>query len=367
MLTKRWIPALIIVAAVLVVAGVVASKGATSQANDAVGQPIIADQTLGQAGENSQHAPVAFVGVALAPLQDGQAAEAGLDGGALVVSVVDGSPADGLLLDGDIITAVGGQAVAGPSDVVEIVRSSQPGDVLTFTLHRDGASIDVDITAGERQTPASAFLHRTATRFLPHVSPHFGGMNGLIKSEVKLETEDGVRTLRTAVGTVGDIDVEAGTFTLVLKDGSETIAYEIDPETRVTIRRAGDLSGLSTDDLTTVIDIKDGDGGWKVKSVTQGVHSGFEGFRSRRLGLGQHGLPGGFGMGFPGPGFQLFQRDSHGSPGTVDRFHDFLSPDALPELLQNLPDDIRERIDKFLLEPGSLDGEDEIIVDGPQS
>ena len=169
MLTKRWMPALIIVAAVLVVAGVVASKGATSQANDAVGQPIIADQTLGQAGENSQHAPVAFVGVALSSLQDGQAEEAGLDGGALVVSVVDGSPADGLLLDGDIITAVGGQAVAGPSDVVEIVRSSQPGDVLTFTLHRDGASIDVDITAGERQTPASAFLHRTATRFLP---PH---------------------------------------------------------------------------------------------------------------------------------------------------------------------------------------------------
>ena len=367
MLTKRWIPALIIVAAVLVVAGVVASKGATSQANDAVGQPIIADQTLGQAGENSQHAPVAFVGVALASLQDGQAAEAGLDGGALVVSVVDGSPADGLLLDGDIITAVGGQAVAGPSDVVEIVRSSQPGDVLTFTLHRDGASIDVDITAGERQTPASAFLHRTATRVMPHVSPHFGGMNGLIKSEVRLETEDGVRTLRTAVGSVGDIDVEAGTFTLVLKDGSETIAYEIDPETRVTIRRAGDLSGLSTDELTTVIDIKDGDGGWKVKSVTQGVHSGFEGFRSRRLGLGQHGLPGGFGMGFPGPGFQLFQRDSHGSPGTVDRFHDFLSPDALPELFQNLPDDIRERIDKFLSESGSLDVEDEIIVDGPQS
>jgi hypothetical protein len=114
---------------------------------------------------------------------------------------------------------------------------------------------------------------------------------------------DGVRTVRTAVGTVSDIDVDAGTSSLVLKDSSETIQYEIDTETKVTIQQSGELSGLNTEDLTTVIDYKDNDGLWKVKSVSQGGHRDY-------TGLKRHKRLRGFGGIFPGRGRSIVSSET---------------------------------------------------------
>ncbi|MDA0769319.1 MAG: PDZ domain-containing protein [Chloroflexi bacterium] len=361
---KRLIPGLIIVVGVLTVAGVVASNARTSQANEATDIRIATHQTEGQVADGEEHSGVAFIGVALAPLSDAEAADAGLEDGALVASVVEGSPADGLLMQGDIVTAVDGKVVTSPIDVVEIVHGSQAGDLLVFTVSRNGESLDIDVTSGGRQVAASAFRDYTGLNFMPHYPPQFGDMSGLIKSEVKQETEDGVRTIRTAVGTVSDIDVEAGSFSLTLKDGSEIIEYQIDDETIVTIHHVGDLASLNTDDLTTVVDMTVGGGEWKVKSVSQGEHSGIKSGHSFMRG---HGLPGGFGMGFQGPQFHMFQRDLRMLPGHGDEFPDFLSPEAMDEMLENLPDDVRERIEKFHLDSGHSEVEKEIIIEGSQS
>ena len=104
-----------------------------------------------------------------------------------------------------------------------------------------------------------------------------------------------------------------------------------------------------------------------MKSVSQGEHRGF---RSEHPALKRHGLPGGFGPGIPGPQFHLFQRDFPLLPGHGDDFHEFLSPRGMDELLERLPDDVRERLEKFHL--GSDDTDDtkveiEITVEGPQS
>ena len=92
------------------------------------------------------------------------------DQGALVQSVVPGSPADEAGIQagdadatiggqpvragGDVIVAVDGDAVSDMSDVIAAVASKQPGDELELTLLRGGNERTVTVTLGDR--PASA-------------------------------------------------------------------------------------------------------------------------------------------------------------------------------------------------------------------
>ena len=186
---KRWIPGLLIVAIVLTIAGAVAANARTSQASEAAKVTIANEQTGAQVTDGVSHDGVAYVGVALAPLPDDEAAEIGLVGSALIARIVEGSPADGLLQEGDIVTAAGAQVVHSPADVVEIVRDASPGDILTFTVLRDGASMDVEITTGTRKPPSLAFRGDVVPGFTPYTAPLFGSENRLIKSEVRMETE----------------------------------------------------------------------------------------------------------------------------------------------------------------------------------
>ena len=75
--------------------------------------------------------------------------------GALILSIVEGSAADGSLRPNDIIVAVDGTAVEFVNDTVDTISGRRPGDTITLTIQRpddgDGQSyetIDVDITLG---------------------------------------------------------------------------------------------------------------------------------------------------------------------------------------------------------------------------
>ncbi|MDP9019683.1 MAG: PDZ domain-containing protein [Actinomycetota bacterium] len=57
--------------------------------------------------------------------------------GARVAAVVDGSPAEGELREGDVITAVDGQPVALASDLVAALATRAAGDDVDLTLRRD--------------------------------------------------------------------------------------------------------------------------------------------------------------------------------------------------------------------------------------
>ena len=349
---KRWIPGVIILAGILATVGFVTSNTETSLASDHVNGTgdIEESQSDGQVTEG-----VAFIGIALAPVSE----DSGATGGALIISVVDGGPADGLLQEKDIIMAVDGVAVDRPRDVVEMVHALLPDGVVTFAVYRDAASLNIEVTAGERETTTLAFGNLTIPQLMPHPVPHkmpyfnLTSPNGLIKSEVKSEIEDGVRTVRTAVGTVSDIDVDAGTFSLVLKDGSETIQYEIDTETKVTIQQSGELSGLNTEDLTTVIDYKDNDGLWKVKSVSQGGHRDY-------TGLKLHKRLRGFGGIFPGAEYRFFGDRTAEAEG----FHGFRSFGSSSEFFENLPEDFIYRFERFHQSPEQLEPGDEVIIEG---
>jgi Lon-like protease len=65
--------------------------------------------------------------------------------GAAVTGVQKGSPADGKLEVGDVITAVDGQPVTLSEQVGPIVRSRPPGQPVTFTVDRNGAPVEVTL------------------------------------------------------------------------------------------------------------------------------------------------------------------------------------------------------------------------------
>ena len=92
------------------------------------------------------------------------------DGGALVQSVVPGSPADEAGLEagdsevtidgqpfragGDLIVEADGEAVATMADVIAAVDSKQPGDSIELTVVRDGEERTVEVELAERPDQA---------------------------------------------------------------------------------------------------------------------------------------------------------------------------------------------------------------------
>ena len=273
---KRLIAGLLIALAVIALSAVIASFAGTTRASE--DRPLETTQAEdnaplkgGSLTGDVEKRP--FVGIALQTVE----------GGAEVLRVADGGPSAGILLTGDVITAVNGHQVTTAEEVIQIVRSAAAGDVLTFTVLRDGVTLDVDVTVGEREfyqkrhQRARPPLHQRLLSPLLALGDHF------VKAEIVLQTADGFKTFKAVAGTVSEVNVESGTFVLVPKDGSEAIPYQISDDTVVITKHLGDLGGLNTTDKTLVVDI---DGA--VKLVQQGDRSLYR----RHSSQGFKGLPG---------------------------------------------------------------------------
>lgn len=71
--------------------------------------------------------------------------------GAQVVAVTNGSAAETAGISvGDVITAVDGDTIAGPTDLGAAIAAHQPGDQISVTYLRNGSSHTVDVTLGVR-------------------------------------------------------------------------------------------------------------------------------------------------------------------------------------------------------------------------
>ncbi|HEU5424476.1 MAG TPA: trypsin-like peptidase domain-containing protein [Nitrolancea sp.] len=94
-----------------------------------------------------------YVGVSYIPLTPAIAAQLNVTAtkGALVQSVVDGSPAAKAgLQKGDIVTKVDGQELTTDSSFANTVESHKVGDTLTLTVVRNGQTMQVPVTLAER-------------------------------------------------------------------------------------------------------------------------------------------------------------------------------------------------------------------------
>ncbi len=99
-----------------------------------------------------------WIGVYYTALTPALADDAGVevDQGALIGTndgadaVFPGSPAEEAgLRDGDVITALNGEAIGADSDLSMLVLPYGPGDTITLTVLRDGTTLQVDVTRGE--------------------------------------------------------------------------------------------------------------------------------------------------------------------------------------------------------------------------
>ena len=267
----------LLVVAILATSGIVAAKVNTTEASvtspaEQAGITIRDGAGAGQSETTSKP----FVGIAITSAPEDSDTD-----GALIVRVVEGSPADGSLQADDIITALDDESVSGPGDVVRIVREHTPGDTIVFTVVRDGTSMDISITLGERDS--SDYDGRRGKRSgYGHGS--FGKTSErLVLSDTRYLTDDGVKTVRKAVGTAQNINADAGTFDLLLRDDSETLSFTTGDDTKIavdSVEGEARLSDLSADATTMVVQVTQPDGTSEVQSVVQGdfsltVHSLF--------------------------------------------------------------------------------------------
>ena len=85
----------------------------------------------------------------------------GVPAGAEVLAVLEDSGADkGGLQVGDIITAVDGQTVEGSDSLKSAVQDRKAGDKVTFTVYRDGESVDVTVTLDEDNQTTQAAMEQ---------------------------------------------------------------------------------------------------------------------------------------------------------------------------------------------------------------
>ena len=260
----------LLVVAILATASIVATRVSTTEASStSYSNPESPSAQGGVDAEQSESTSKPFIGIAITSVPESSDTD-----GALIVSVVEGSAADGNLQVDDIITALDDESVAGPRDVVSIVRDHAPGDVIVFSVVRDGASMDISITVGEREESASDGRGMKRGGF-GHGSFGRSG-ESLVLSDTRYMTDDGVKTVRKAVGTAQNIDADSGTLDLLLRDDSETLSFTIDDDTNIAtdaVEGEASLSDLSADATTMVVQVTSPDGTSHVQSVVQGDYS----------------------------------------------------------------------------------------------
>ena len=90
--------------------------------------------------------------------------------GVLVVSVGEGTPADGLLEVGDVIVKVGETGVSMREGGIEAILSNEIGDTVPLTVQRADEEMEIDITLVEHKDdpgrPMVGFVPRTYNRSL---------------------------------------------------------------------------------------------------------------------------------------------------------------------------------------------------------
>ncbi|MBQ3258239.1 MAG: trypsin-like peptidase domain-containing protein [Oscillospiraceae bacterium] len=95
-----------------------------------------------------------YIGVSVASVSE-EVKSYGLPAGASVQAVESDSPAEKAgLLRNDIITEANGTDITTSSELVDIVGDCAPGDTLTLKVFRNGESITVEVTIGEKVTSA---------------------------------------------------------------------------------------------------------------------------------------------------------------------------------------------------------------------
>lgn len=134
------------------------------------------------AGKTPTHA---MLGVSISTVNATLAQRYGLNAtsGAYINEITPGTgAADSDLQEGDIITAINGEAVASATDVTLAVRSHGVGDTVKVTVNRDGKTQDIDVVLSSDELIASNVPEQTTP---DNGGSNNGGGNGLSQRELE--------------------------------------------------------------------------------------------------------------------------------------------------------------------------------------
>ena len=195
-----------------------------------------------------------FVGITLRTLSEEELEEIGITHGVLIEDVLDDGPSAGKLFKDDIILAVNDEDVTSAQDVVRAVLHTEPGTDVTFTVLRSDGTLDVTVTVGERDVLARHDPQHGPALYERLLDFLHGLLDKLVRIELVVETDDGPRTLLATVGIVDNLDLDAGTFTLSLSDGS-SFDVEVTDRTHVNTDQVGYLGGVKEGEKALVVKV----------------------------------------------------------------------------------------------------------------
>ena len=96
-----------------------------------------------------------YIGISVSPLSEETAKVTGIKAGAVVQDVTEDAPADKAgLKNHDVIVKVGDTDINDSNDLVQVISKSNPGDVLTFSIYRQGQEITLDVEIGSKTESA---------------------------------------------------------------------------------------------------------------------------------------------------------------------------------------------------------------------
>jgi hypothetical protein len=225
-----------------------------------------------------------YIGVVIADLSAEKAQELQIAGGVEIREVMEGSPADGKLQVGDVVTAVNGDAVTTGELFRQKVLASKPGDSLRLSVLRSGSVVQVDVTVGETKV-VTKLLKRGVHGLPGDLAGLLGDPNKLVRAEIVVEGENGYETITAVAGTIVSVDVAGGKLTLKPKNGSAQVSYQLGED--AVILSEGELGAENR----AMVVAKDG----VASLVVQGdfldrAVAPFEGPFMEKRRIGRHGL-----------------------------------------------------------------------------
>jgi putative serine protease PepD len=128
------------------VVGVTAQIESQTGGNVGIGYAIPIDlvRTVIEQLQASGSVEHAYLGVTVEPAS-------GSDAGASIVEVHAGTPAEEAgLQPGDVVVAADGRSIDAPEELTGLIAAKDPGDELELELVRDGETVTVTVTLGER-------------------------------------------------------------------------------------------------------------------------------------------------------------------------------------------------------------------------
>ena len=167
------------------------------------------------------------------------------DNGAVITQVIPGSPADEAgLSTGDVITAVDETEIDSAQTLIDTIQSYAPGDVVTLTVERDGESLDVTVTLGERPEVI------TTERIPSDTRPMVRGTLNVLGLEARM-TDEGLE-----ISEIADDSLLAGSG---LQVGDVITALNDQPVTEMDVTTLMHLLHYTTGEPISVTLLRDGE------------------------------------------------------------------------------------------------------------